>query len=89
LESFGLFLTWGVPNHQKTVNGYEKGFEIMMRIVKRGIPKEEILIQAGCRHCDSVIEFSRSEGRITRDQRDGDFVTIICPVCGREIHKNL
>jgi hypothetical protein len=60
-----------------------------MKIFFRGIPKEQRLIQATCQHCKSVIEFTVSEGIVTHDQRDGDYVTIDCPVCNCKIHKDL
>jgi hypothetical protein len=42
-----------------------------------------------CRECDSKIEFLRKEGTVTRDHRDGDFITFHCPVCNEPINHAL
>lgn len=60
-----------------------------MRIIKRGIPPQERLFAATCRSCHTEIEFKKSEGKVTASQRDGDFITVVCPVCGRSVHANL
>jgi hypothetical protein len=56
-----------------------------MRIIKQGkMPGAEVY-QAECAHCSTEIEFSRSEASFTSDPRDGDYLSIGCPTCKREI----
>lgn len=52
-----------------------------VRIIKRGRPPAERLFEVTCRCCRSEIEFVRGAARTSRDQRDGDFLFIDCPVC--------
>jgi hypothetical protein len=54
-----------------------------MRILTRGVVPETVPICTTCRHCHTVFEFLRSEGIVTVDQRNGEMVTINCPVCER------
>jgi len=60
-----------------------------MEIVKRGTLPGEREFDVTCRTCQSEIKFRQSEGSVTNSQRDGSFVTIVCPVCGSPIHKDL
>lgn len=59
-----------------------------MKIIKRGTPPNENPYHVECRSCHSEIEFMRIEAKLVPDQRDGDFLTINCPVCNVEIHTN-
>lgn len=56
-----------------------------MKVIKRGMPPAEKPYHVECRSCRSEIEFTRMEAKFTPDQRDGDFLTITCPVCQDEI----
>jgi len=58
-----------------------------MEIIKQGTPPSEKVYEAECRKCKSVFRFKQLEGKITYDQRDGDFITVKCPVCGESVHK--
>ena len=60
-----------------------------MDILKRGIPPSERTYIADCRTCKSQIKFKRTEAKLTSDQRDGDYLNIVCPVCGAGITKAL
>ncbi len=57
-----------------------------MEIIKKGQPKNEKIYNATCRSCDTQIRFQRKEAKETFDQRDGNFLTVKCPVCGDSIH---
>lgn len=57
-----------------------------MRVIKRGTPPSDRPYLVECRTCKSEIEFLRIEAKFTPDQRDGDYLTIKCPVCHDEIH---
>ena len=57
-----------------------------MNILKRGTPPEERQYQGTCGKCETEIHFLQMEGQVTFDQRDGDFITVVCPVCNESIH---
>ena len=56
-----------------------------MRVIEKGIPKQDRPITATCRHCESKIEFRPSEVERVHDQRDGDFYRFDCPVCKESV----
>jgi len=60
-----------------------------MKIIKKGNIPDEKIYQAKCYNCKTEIEFVQKEGVVTRDQRDGDFITVQCPLCGCGIHTAL
>ena len=56
-----------------------------MEILKRGsIPSERVYIVT-CNHCKSELKFRQEEGDMTRDQRGGDYISVVCPVCGEPV----
>lgn len=57
-----------------------------MDILFRGTPPNEREREGTCNNCGTQVRFRESEGKVTHDQRDGDFVTVNCPVCARQIH---
>lgn len=58
-----------------------------MRIIKQGVPPETKEIEATCRNCDTVFAFLQIEAKRVNDQRDGDFWSIACPVCAKQVTK--
>lgn len=58
-----------------------------MKIISRGEPPEIKPVRAECGHCHTVVEFLVVEARYVSDQRDGDYYSLKCPVCTREITK--
>lgn len=60
-----------------------------MKIIERGTPPGEVVHQARCTNCRSLIEFKQSEGKVTFDGRDGNYVTILCPVCNQMIYRSI
>ena len=60
-----------------------------MKIIKQGIPPGEQPFKGTCVQCGTVIEFKRSEGKVTFDMRDGDFISIKCPICNYTISTSL
>ena len=56
-----------------------------MRILREGKRPENKLYQVECRECKTEFEFVRSEATLTFDNRDGDFLTIGCPLCGKPV----
>lgn len=60
-----------------------------MRIITKGKLPEDALYEVICQHCKTVFEFERREAKFTSDQRDGDYLIIICPVCNSLIYKGI
>lgn len=60
-----------------------------MKVLKRGLDKSERLHRATCNACDSELEFKQKEATYVSDQRHGDFLRVICPVCGADVCKSL
>jgi RNase P subunit RPR2 len=60
-----------------------------MKILKEGKRPEDTVHRGTCNRCNTEFEFVRSEGTVTNDQRDGDFVSVDCPVCGSRVHSAL
>lgn len=56
-----------------------------MKIIYKGIKPSETVHRATCNTCSSTMEFQRHEGAIFYDQRDGDTISIECPVCQAKI----
>lgn len=55
-----------------------------MDIIRKGQIPEEVSVTWTCTKCRSEIRAQRSEGEEHHDQRDGNFVTFVCPVCQHE-----
>lgn len=56
-----------------------------MRIIQQGTNPASRPLTGSCNHCDTVIEFLPFEAKFHSDQRDGDFYSIECPTCRRQI----
>jgi hypothetical protein len=57
-----------------------------MKIIEYGDRPEDKVYRNKCGHCKTVYEFARKEAKFHSDQRDGDYLTINCPVCQREAY---
>lgn len=55
-----------------------------IKITKRGTAPKEKSHKAKCGTCKTEMRFKRNSPGVTLafDQRDGDFFTFLCPVCG-------
>lgn len=60
-----------------------------MKIIRLGITPGDDRYERTCKHCETTIEFKKSEGSITYGQCGGDYITIICPICKSPISVNL
>lgn len=60
----------------------------MVEVIERGQPTWNRRHRVKCLGCQSILEFAELEAKRTSDQRDGDFFTIECPVCKRDVHKD-
>jgi hypothetical protein len=58
-----------------------------MKIINRGTPPETKPMRMECNHCKTVVELLPPEARYVSDQRDGDYYSLKCPVCAREMTK--
>lgn len=56
-----------------------------MRIIRQGKLPEMELFEVTCDRCKTLFEFEKVEAKITSDQRDGDFMTIDCPLCHKPV----
>ena len=57
-----------------------------MIILEKGTPPEKRLWRGTCNRCKTRVEFEQGEGTFHDDQRDGAYVTVICPVCQHTIY---
>jgi hypothetical protein len=57
-----------------------------VKIIKKGEVPEHKTYRVDCHNCKTEFEFLANEATITRDPRDGDFLTIECPLCGVSVH---
>ena len=53
-----------------------------MKILKKGNKPEDRVYRNTCSNCRSELEFFAHETQLVSDQRDGNYFTIKCPVCG-------
>jgi hypothetical protein len=53
----------------------------MVEIIKRGVKPEEKEYQVICYTCKTEFKFKQKEGKVHHDPRDGNYVSIPCPVC--------
>lgn len=56
-----------------------------MKILKRGKLPDDRVLRGKCSYCKTEIEFMQKEGNVIHSQKDGDCVTIDCPVCSMRI----
>ena len=60
-----------------------------MEVLKQGTHPDDKVFNGRCHYCAAEVRFRQSEGRITREQRDGDFITVRCPTCPENINVEL
>ena len=56
-----------------------------MEIINRGKLPSERVYTATCTNCGSVLRFTHAEATHHSDQRDGNFVSVKCPVCHHNV----
>lgn len=56
-----------------------------VEIIRPGIIPEEQPYQATCRHCFCEFRFNMGDAKYNHDQRDGDYLSIGCPTCARQV----
>lgn len=60
-----------------------------MKIIKQGIDPKTLVYKGSCNNCSTEVEFDRSEGKVTYDQRDGDYISVECPTCKHKINVDM
>lgn len=56
-----------------------------IKIIKRGQKPENKIYQGECYRCKTVVEFPMGAAKYNSDQREGDFLSVVCPVCSHQI----
>jgi hypothetical protein len=59
---------------------------MMVEVLKRGEPPGKRTYETTCSSCSSELRFKAHEAEFIADQRDGDTLKIICPVCKRPVY---
>ena len=57
-----------------------------IRVTKHGALPDHDVFAGTCYRCKTEVEFERVDARLTSDQRDGDYLSVDCPVCGDAIN---
>jgi hypothetical protein len=57
-----------------------------MKVLRKGTKPADVTAKFDCRECGSRLQAKRSEGELTSDWRDGDFLTFKCPECKSSIN---
>jgi RNase P subunit RPR2 len=57
----------------------------MVQVIKRGCKPSEKIVDATCKTCESVLRFTVGEAKVVADQRDGDYLSVTCPVCSSDV----
>jgi C4-type Zn-finger protein len=58
-----------------------------VKIIFYGRTNEETKREIWCPECESIMETTIAEmGPVHPDQRDGDYYTVTCPVCRKNIY---
>jgi hypothetical protein len=52
-----------------------------MKVIKKGIPKQDRVAEYECRNCNSIIEVKNSELKLESGYRNDNYKSFICPVC--------
>lgn len=60
----------------------------MKMIFKGKVPEEEVY-RTTCYHCRSVYEYKAKEVKRVNDQRDGDYFTFDCQLCGKQLTQDV
>lgn len=58
----------------------------MVEILRRGTIYGERIHIVECSECGSRLKYKEKEVKVTHDQRDGTFITFVCPVCNKTGH---
>lgn len=59
-----------------------------MEIIERGVLPNDRKYTCTCNTCKTKFRFNRDEAKFVSCQRDGDYLTIPCPVCKYSVYKD-
>jgi hypothetical protein len=57
-----------------------------VKILKHGKLPDDDVFRGTCHYCKTEFECKRHEGKYIDDQRDGPFLEVNCPVCGKKTY---
>jgi hypothetical protein len=57
-----------------------------IKVMKSGRAKNLKPYPTKCNNCSCEFSFEKNDCKFSGDQRDGDFVTVICPECSEPVH---
>lgn len=60
-----------------------------MKIIQRGVLPKDKVYRTTCVNCKTIFEFSDYEATKMFDQRDGDYLIVVCPVCEQKCYKDM
>jgi hypothetical protein len=66
-----------------SLTSWRKRYQMAVRVIKQGIVPEEVVYRTVCLGCDTEFEFLQKDGKVIDDQREGTYVNISCPTCGK------
>ena len=55
-----------------------------VRVLRQAKPTREVF-RGTCWPCGTEVEADRGDGKVVSDWRDGDYLKVRCPTCGRDI----
>lgn len=56
-----------------------------MEIIRKGVASESKTYRVSCDNCDTLFKFQQLEANWVTDNRDGDYLEVDCPVCGKSV----
>lgn len=60
-----------------------------MKVLKMGFIPEEQKYVAKCSYCYTEVEFQRKEARLESSTRNERFLIVTCPLCGKDIYREI
>jgi len=76
----------GLPLDRFITLCYNNFKGVIMKIIRAGTPETMRIFEGECIHCHTQVEFYQHEGKVTYDQKEGDYITVVCPICGKNIY---
>lgn len=61
----------------------------MVTVIKQGKLPEDVEYEVECYKCRTIFSFKAKEAEKVYDQRDGDFLSINCPICKNKVTRHL
>lgn len=65
---------------------YNTGIGSSMKIIKPGKLFDVKTFNANCYNCGCVFEFEEDDAKFNIDKKNGDYFTVFCPFCGKNVY---